>query len=431
MLDSKNKIGNINNSNIGKIEQTNIEKQEINNKVNVIFANNNFGEIAISHELFPDFMVDSKKKLDGHYTYISKPLSKEATEKYPFNIKASIQITDKRFKDIKNPKELLDMLQYADSPVEIKVLDFEQYLGNVLDPYPDPDLSPVGKNVKTFLEVPKIKLPKVNLDMDIIFDNSKFALRNIKLKLTRRLSCTSFIFDNYSQKSKDILIQLEMDYKSKEDIKFNINYKLNPQKIKDSKAGFNFLNFIFNMYTNSFSFLDRNSKKIILSGKRKIEIDNNEIVKIKNNLILFRAIIEIEKFFNIKFEMSYEMSNKDVNKIMELYKKITECKNRIKAKGLSFQIMKKDVNIDWLKQLIQMKSIDFIMPPQDIEYNILGKNIKLCVEERYDPIKCSNVNEINVFINNYDEFDEDYLFNVKMISSRGKNFYKYTNIIKK
>lgn len=430
MLDSKNRIGNINDSNIGKIEQTNIEKQEINN-INLTIIDEGLGKIAISHKLFPEFKVGTRQKDDGSYIFFSEPNREDATKKYPFNFKASIQITDKRYKDIRDPKLLQDMLQFADSPVEIKVLDFKQYLGNVLDPYPDLDLSPVGKNVKTFLEVPKIKLPKVNLDMDIIFDNSKFALRNIKLKLTKRLSTTRFIFDNYSQKNKDILIQLEIDYKSKEDIKFNINYKLNSQNKKDSKANFNFLNFVFNMYTNSFSFFDRNSKKRILWGKRKIDIDNDEIIKIKNDLILFKAIIEIEKFFNIKFEISYKISIKEVNKIMELYKKITECKKRIKAKELYFQILKKDVNIDWLKQLIQMKSIDFIMPPEDIEYNILEKNIKLCVEERYDPIKCSNVNEINVFINNYDEFDEDYLFNVKMISSRGENFYKYTNLIKK
>ena len=149
MLNSKNKIGDIKNSNIGNIEQINIEKQEnnitnnniTNKQVNLIVTGGDFTEVAFSHNLFPDYIVATKKMNNGKYTLVSKPTSEEASKKYPHTFKSSIQVLDERYKDIKDPKLLIDMLQYADSPVEIEITKFEQYLGDILDPYPDPEMS--------------------------------------------------------------------------------------------------------------------------------------------------------------------------------------------------------------------------------------------------------------------------------------------------
>ena len=122
MIDNKNKIGDIKSSNIGKIEQVNIEKQENNtiinkNEIQITSANNNFIDMTLSHSLFPDFIVDIKKMHDGKYALVSKPTRKESTLKYPVNFKSSFTVTDERYKGIKDQKVLLDMLQYADSPV--------------------------------------------------------------------------------------------------------------------------------------------------------------------------------------------------------------------------------------------------------------------------------------------------------------------------
>ena len=107
MIDNKNKIGDIKSSNIGKIEQVNIEKQENNtiinkNEIKITSANNNFIDMTLSHSLFPDFIVDIKKMHDGKYALVSKATRKESTLKYPVNFKSSFTVTDERYKGIKD-----------------------------------------------------------------------------------------------------------------------------------------------------------------------------------------------------------------------------------------------------------------------------------------------------------------------------------------
>ena len=178
MLDSKNKIGDIKNSNIGSIEQTNIEKQEnnitnnniTNKQVNLIVTGGDFTEVALSHNLFPDYIVATKKMHNGKYTLVSKPTSEEALKKYPYNFKSSFRVIDERYKNIKDPDLLLDMIQYADSPVEVEITKFEQYLGNVIDPYPNPEFSPMQEGTKSYIIPKKRKLPKIEFNVDIEFE---------------------------------------------------------------------------------------------------------------------------------------------------------------------------------------------------------------------------------------------------------------------
>ncbi len=436
MLDSKNKIGNISNSDIGEIKQVNIEKQENNtiinkNEVNVIATSNNFTEVALSHSLFPDFIVDIKKMYNGKYALVSKPTRKESTINYPFNFKSSFTVTDERFKDIKDRNLLLDMLQYADSPVEIKVTKFEQYLGDVIDPYPNPELSPMQEGVKTYIMPQKRELPKVNFKVDIGFDDSKFKLKNVNLKLTKQLSSNKFILDNYEQSSNPVFIKLELEFVNENEVKCNLNYKMNKEKINDSKGLYNFNQFTLNLLTKNYYMYEKNKQKVIMAGKSNKKYNENEINGLKNYINLIEAIIVIEKYFNIKFDLPNEIPEDDADTIQKLYKKIKESKNRIKAIDVKFSVLKKGADIERLKQLTQLKETSIMTVYQDIVYNILGKDIKIKkIKEKYDLIKCSNVEEIDEFIKNYDSLKDDYELTIKMISSKGKNFYKYTEILK-
>lgn len=436
MLDSKNKIGNISNSDIGEIKQVNIEKQEnktiINkNEVNVIATSNNFTEVALSHSLFPDFIVDIKKMYNGKYALVSKPTRKESTINYPFNFKSSFTVTDERFKDIKDRNLLLDMLQYADSPVEIKVTKFEQYLGDVIDPYPNPELSPMQEGVKTYIMPQKRELPKVNFKVDIGFDDSKFKLKNVNLKLTKQLSSNKFILDNYEQSSNPVFLKLELEFVNENEVKCNLNYKMNKEKINDSKGLYNFNQFTLNLLTKNYYMYEKNRQKVIMAGKSNKKYNENEINGLKNYINLIKAIIVIEKYFNIKFDLPNEIPEDDADTIQKLYKKIKESKNRIKAIDVKFSVLKKGADIERLKKLTQLKETSIMTVYQDVVYNILGKDIKIKkIKEKYDLIKCSNVEEIDEFIKNYDSLKDDYELTIKMISSKGKNFYKYTEILK-
>lgn len=436
MLDSKNKIGNISNSNIGEIKQVNIEKQEnktiINKKeINVIATGNTFTEVAFSHSLFPDFIVDIKKMYNGKYALVSKPTRKESTINYPFNFKSSFIVTDKSFKNIKDGKLLLDMLQYADSPVEIKITKFEQYLGDVIDPYPNPELSPMQEGVKTYIMPTKRELPKVNFKVDIVFDDSKFKLKNVNLKLTKQLASNKFILDNYEQSSNSVFIQLELEFVNENEVKCNLNYKINKEKINDSKVVYIFNQFTLNLLTKKYYMFDKDKQTVIMAGKNNKTCNENEINGLKNYINLIKAIIVIEKYFNIKFNLPNEIPEDDIDTIKKLYKTIEESKNRIKAIDIKFLVLKKGADIERLKQLTQLKETSIMTVYQDVVYNILGKDIKIKkITEKYDLIKCSNVEEIEEFIKNYDSLKDDYELEIKMISAKGKYFYKYTEILK-
>lgn len=435
MLDSKNKIGNISDSNIGKINQFNIEKQENNiiinkNEINAI-GTCNFTDVALSHCLFPDFIVDIKKMYNGKYTLVSKPTRKKSTINYPFNYKSSFIVTDERFKDIKDRKVLLDMLQYADSPVEIKVTKFEQYLGDVIDPYPDPELSPMHEGVKTYIMPQKRELPKINFKVDIGFDNSKFKLKNINLRLTKQLSSNKFILDNYAQSLMPVLIQLELEFVNDSEVKCNLNYKINPEKLNDSKAVYTFKQFTLNLLTKNYYMYDKDKEKVIMAGKNNKRYNKNEIKGLESYINLIKAIIEIEKYFNVKFDIPNKIPEDDIDTIKELYKKIKENKKIIKAINLELSVLKKDANIEKLKQLSKLSETSIMTTYQDVVFNILGKDIKIKkITEKYDLIKCSNVAEIEEFIKNYELLNDDYELRIKMIPAKGKTFYKYTEIMK-
>ena len=431
MLDSKNKIGDIRDSNIEKIIQTNIEKQETtNNQINIVI-DGDFTKVAISHELFPDYAVATKKMSNGKYALVSKPLTKNAVKKYPPNFKSSFKIIDERYKNVKNQAMLMDMLQYADSPVEVKITRFEQYLGDVLDPYPNPEISPMQAGTKTYIMPQKRKLPKAEFKVNIEFDNSDFKLSDIDLKLTRQLSNNKFILDNCAQESAIVFIQLQLEYINDEKLKCNLNYKANPEKIKDSRCISIFNEFVLNLLTKKYSIYDEKRKTVIMSGKINNKHDEKKIIELEDYINLIKAIIEIEEYFNTKFVIPNEITKDDIYAIIGLYKKIYESKNKIELINVKFPVLKKNINIERLQQLIELKETSFVNIYNDVVYNILDKEIRIKqIKEKFDLIKCSNVEEVKEFIKSYDLLEDNYELKIEMTSAEGKTFYKYTEILK-
>lgn len=438
MLDSKNKIGDIKNSNIENIEQINIEKQEnnitnnniTNKQVNLIVTGGEFTEVAFSHDLFPDYIVATKKMHNGKYTLVSKPTSEEALKKYPYNFKSSFRVIDERYKNIKDPDLLLDMIQYADSPVEVEITKFEQYLGNVIDPYPNPEISPMQEGTKTYIIPKKRELPKIEFNVDIEFENSNFKLKNINLKLTKQLSSKIFILDNYAQKNLPVFIQLEFEFVKEKELKCKLNYKINEEKAKSSKDLYTYNLFVLNFFKSKYSMYDKKKRKTVLAGRVKLD-KKEEIKNLESYLQLIRMIIQIEKYFNVEFDIPKEIPRDDVDTIEQLYKKIMESKKRIRALDFSFSVLKKDTDRDYLKPLLQPDNMGIIITYKDVIYNILGKDIKINeILEKYEGIKCYNKEEVKEFIDKYDLLKEDYELRIKMIPTKGKRFYKYTKIIK-
>ena len=422
---TKNSIGKIKNSNIKTINQANIE-----NQTNYFFINNDdrFMEMTTSHKLFPLYMVDYTKTSDGKYRLYSKPTCKEAELKYPVNYKSSFTVVDERYKNIKDSKLLLDMLQYADSPVEVKINNFEQYLGSELDQYPNPELSPIQGGVKSYITPHKRKLPNIVWNVDMCFDDSDYTLKNIKLKLTKQISSKQFILDNYAQKTKPVQLQLILTVDEKL-CNCKLNYQINENKINDSKTKLIYNKLCLNLLLKKYSIVDKNNGKIILSGINKKKNSQKIVDSLKRYISILERIIIIEKYFNIKFNVPNKIGVDDIVTINRLYNYIIDSRRKVKAFNVKFKLLKKNTEITKIKQLVKLPHTSIMNVSKNITFNILGIDIKIReIIERYDNIKCSNIEQITEFIEKFEDLPKEYEIEIQMISANGKYLYKITEI---
>lgn len=425
MVDTKNSIGKIKNSNIKMINQANIE-----NQTNYFLINNvdRFMKMTTSHKLFPFYMVDYTKTSDGKYRLYSKPTCKEAELKYPVNYKSSFTVIDERYKDIKDSKLLLDILQYADSPVEVKINNFEQYLGTELDPYPNPELSHIKDGVKSYIMPHKTKLPNIVWNVDMCFDDSDYTLKNIKLKLTKQISSKQFILDNYAQKTKPVQLQLILTFDDKM-CNCKLNYQINENKINDSKTKLIYNKLCLNLLLKKYFIVDKTNGKIILSGINEKKNSPKVVESLERYINILERIIIIEKYFNIKFNIPNKIGVNDIVTINKLYNYIMDSKRKVKALNVKFKLLKKNTKITQIKKLVKLPHTSIINVSKHITFNILGIDIKIReIIERYDNIKCSNIDGINEFIEKFEDLSKEYEIEIKMISANGKYLYKITEI---
>ena len=180
--------------------------------------------------------------------------------------------------------------------------------------------------------------------------------------------------------------------------------------------------FVLNLFKNGYLIYDKKNEKIMLSGKVK-DNKSEEIKRLESYLQLIKMIIQIEKYFNVEFDIPKEIPQDDIDTIVKLYKKIIESKKRVRAIDYSFSVLKKDTNtdLDYLRQLIQTDNIGIIATHNDVIYNILGEDIQINeILKKYEGIKCYNKDEVKNFIDNYDSLKEDYELRIKMIPAEGK-----------
>lgn len=453
MLDTKNKIGNIDNSAIETINQLNIEKQNNENNISLTTNNNynqntqivtnitnvivnsinphdnKYNEVSVSHCLYPYYKVDFENSNDGRYFLCSKPTCEEANKKYPKYFKSNFSVIDERFKDIKDSKLLLDRLMYADTPVEIKTNDFKQYLGPILDPYPNPDLLSSKECVKTYLMPPKREIPEFNIVVDMKFSNSNYKYLNVNFKLVKQLSSHEFILNNEHQKNSNIFFQFLLDYGEKE-INCKLNYKINSERINESNTILDFNEFILNILTKKYFMYDVNKQSIALSGRMENKLPNDELEGTKHYIEIIRRIIKIEHYFNIKFNVPNEILKHDVKVINQLYRYIVASEKRIRGIDMNFSLVKKDTNFKQLKELVELPSTNMIYVSSKLKFDILDKKILIKeIKETYENIKLSNVDEIKNIIDNYDNMKDDEIIKIIMKPVKKKYLYKKTEIV--
>src|SRR5690554_4990713 len=87
--------------------------------------------IGTAHPHYPFYSLGVKKIGEDYIPY-SKPLSKEAFEKYPPIIKGKLYFPTK-YKDFKNIKELLDYSYNTQTEIEINKMELMKMIGDEVD----------------------------------------------------------------------------------------------------------------------------------------------------------------------------------------------------------------------------------------------------------------------------------------------------------
>lgn len=198
-----------------------------------------------------------------------------------------------------------------------------------------------------------------------------------------------------------------------------------------SNAVYEFNQFVLNLITKPYSMYDLEKQKTIMSGKNTKNYETKKIKGLEQYISILKKIITIEEYFNIKFEIPNTIEDDDILTINKLYKYISDSREKIKATDIRFSVIKGQSEIERLKQLVYMERTSIMTVSEDVVFNILGIDIKVKkITEKYDDIKCSNIQELTEIINNYESLNDNYEIRIIMISAKGKYFYKETEVIK-
>lgn len=166
-----------------------------------------FDAVGCTHKLFPDYCYDIKS---GTHKLYSRPLTKEAIQKYPPKISCTgtIQING-------NYIEKLDIntIDYANRhqlPITLNIKTAEKYLGTELDPVQHEADNLIGKT----LVVPPKPFPpafpcNISLDDQVFFDYVLFRTEEI-------LDDDSIVISNVEQANCPFKIKMTANLKTKE-----------------------------------------------------------------------------------------------------------------------------------------------------------------------------------------------------------------------
>lgn len=181
--------------------------------------------IGGTHSFFPDYVLEMKK-IGEDYIPCSKPLTREAFEKYPPKIKGKFKFPDK-YKGFKSTKDLLDYSYKTQTEIEINIIELMKMIGDEVDPYQGeielllskttdwkikPKEFPEAKPYKVVIEGSEISYDYILLRTTLIKDN-KIFLSNKEQKNDTEFN---FIFD-LENKNISVNIRLDKDINSKKE----------------------------------------------------------------------------------------------------------------------------------------------------------------------------------------------------------------------
>ncbi|EOC99341.1 hypothetical protein [Caldisalinibacter kiritimatiensis] len=265
--------------------------------------------LGVVHPNYPYYSLGIRRIGDKLVPY-SKPLSKEAIEKYPPKIKGKISFSDK-YKDFKNINDILDYSYKTQTEIEINNIELMKMIGDEVDPYQGEIELLLSETTEWKLK-PK-EFPEAR-PYKVVIEGSDISYDYILLRTTRIEDNKVFLSNR--EQEVDTEFNFVFDLKNK---KITINIKLNQDMKPTRKSLLKYLRFTKSALSkNKFSIISLEYDAVLAEGDLDSFDYENPFGNIDNEITFIEYISLIEEHYNTTVEIPEKIEDDDLEAIYYL-----------------------------------------------------------------------------------------------------------------
>lgn len=265
--------------------------------------------LGTTHPYYPYYALEVKK-LGEEYIPYSKPLTKEAFEKYPPKIKGKFSFSDK-YKGFKDIKDLLDYSYKTQTEIEINNIELKKMIGDEVDPYQGEIELLLSKT--TDWKIKPKEFPEAR-PYKIVIEGSDISYDYILLRTTR-IEDNKVFLSNKDQKL-DIEFNFVFDLKNK---KITTNIKLNQDMKPTNKSLLKYLKFTKSALSkNKLSIISLEYDAVLAEGNLDNFDYESPFGNIDNEITFIEYITLIEEHYDTAIEIPEKIEDDDLEAIYYL-----------------------------------------------------------------------------------------------------------------
>lgn len=265
--------------------------------------------LGTTHPYYPYYALEVKK-LGQEYIPYSKPLTKEAFEKYPHKIRGKFSFSDK-YKEFKDIKDLLDYSYKTQTEIEINNIELKKMIGDEVDPYQGEIELLLSKT--TDWKIKPKEFPEAR-PYKIVIEGSDISYDYILLRTTRIED--NKVFLSNKEQEIDTEFNFVFDLKNK---KITTNIKLNQDMKPTNKSLLKYLKFTKSALSkNMLSIISLEYDTALAEGNLDNFDYESPFGNIDNEITFIEYVTLIEEHYDIAIEIPEKIEDDDLEAIYYL-----------------------------------------------------------------------------------------------------------------
>jgi len=265
--------------------------------------------LGATHPYYPYYALDVKKIGENYISY-SKPLTREAIEKYPPKIMGKFSFSD-RYKNFQNINDILDYSYKTQTEIEINNIELMKMIGDEVDPYQG-EIELLLSKTREWKLKPK-EFPEAR-PYKIVIVGSEISYDYILLR-------TTLIEDNkvfLSNKEQEIDTEFNFVFDLNNN-KLSINIRLDKDANPTKKSLLKYLKFAKDALSkNKLSIISLEFDAVLAEGNLDNFDYESPFGNIDNEIIFVEYITLIEEHYNKTVEIPEKIEDDDLEAIYYL-----------------------------------------------------------------------------------------------------------------